>query len=89
MNTPAEILNINCTFFFSTEHTDAQEVFCDPCLYDDKNTKATHYCKTCDVPEPLCIDCAKQHTRQKLSRDHELCDNIGEFQKYQRYLNAK
>lgn len=56
-----------------------EEIFCDPCLHGDLKSKATIFCKTCDVPEPLCADCAVQHTRHKLCRNHELCDNMAEF----------
>lgn len=58
---------------------DENEIFCDPCLYGDQQIIATFFCKTCDVPEPLCGDCAKQHSRQKLSRDHELCDDMKKY----------
>lgn len=74
---------------FRADQTDQEDIFCDPCLYEDVKTKATHYCKTCDFSEPLCNDCAKQHTRQKLSRDHEMCNNIGEFHNNQKDLNKK
>lgn len=33
----------------------------------------------CDDPEPLCVECAKQHTRQKICREHEMCKDIQEF----------
>lgn len=33
----------------------------------------------CDDPEPLCDECAKQHSRQKICRDHEMCKDIQEF----------
>lgn len=59
--------------------TKQEKKLCDPCLYGDKKTKATHFCKTCDVPELFCKDCAQHHTRQKLSRDHELCDEMKDF----------
>lgn len=62
--------------FFSEDISKHGDIFCDPCLYGDIKTKATHFCKTCDVPEPLCKDCAQQHTREKLSRNHELCDEM-------------
>lgn len=46
-------------------------------------TKGTHFCKTCEDPEPLCDNCARQHTRHKLFRDHEICDAIEEIKNYQ------
>lgn len=63
-------------FFFSEDITKEEDIFCDPCRYVHINTKATLFCITCDVPEPFCEDCAQQHTRQKLSRDHELCNEM-------------
>lgn len=74
---------------FSANQTDQENIYCDPCLYEDIKTKATQFCKTCDAPEPLCNDCAKQHSRQKLSRDHELCNDIQEYLNNQKYLRAK
>lgn len=64
---------------FSAEQTNQEGIFCEPCIYENITTTATYYCKTCDIPEPLCNVCAKQHIRQKLSRNHELCDDMGEF----------
>lgn len=74
---------------FSADQTDQEDILCDPCLCEDKKTKAAHYCKTCDVPEPLCNECAKQHTRQKLGRNHELCDDIRDFLVYQKEVSAR
>lgn len=39
-----------------------------------------------------CDDCAQQHSRQKLSRDHELCDDMKIYpnlplEKNQEYVN--
>lgn len=56
--------------------TEEDVIFCARCLYGNLKNKATQFCKTCDSPEPLCNKCAQQHTRQKLSRDHELCEDI-------------
>lgn len=36
-----------------------------------------------NVPEALCKDCAQQHTRQKVSRHHEICDATGKSQSVQ------
>lgn len=55
---------------------------CDPCFIENIHVKATHFCKTCDDPEPLCDECAKQHTRQKICRDHEMCKNLLEFLRF-------
>lgn len=52
---------------------------CHPCSNDDNDVDATHFCKTCDDPEPLCEMCAKEHTRHKMAKDHEICTNMAEF----------
>lgn len=41
----------------SEDQLKKEEIFCDPCLHGDLKSKATLFCKTCDVPEPLCADC--------------------------------
>lgn len=64
---------------FRADQTEQSDIFCDPCLYGNLKNKATHFCKSCDFPEPLCKYCAQQHSRQKLSRDHELCKDMKEF----------
>ena len=50
--------------------------FCNPCLFGDEQIEATHYCMTCEDPEPLCEACAQQHTRHKASRHHEINDDL-------------
>lgn len=67
-------------------NTQQDTLLCDPCLYGSKKNTATHFCTTCDVPEPLCVNCAQQHTRQRISRDHQLCDNINVFPNAQKKL---
>lgn len=52
---------------------------CEPCSNEDKAITATHFCKSCYDPEPLCESCAKEHSRQKISKYHILCDKIEEF----------
>lgn len=49
---------------------------------------AKHFCKTCEDPEPLCEICAKQHTRQRALKAHELSGNIHDFpqHRYKRYF---
>lgn len=55
------------------------EILCVPCSSEKKQVLADFFCKTCDDPEPLCEDCAYQHAKQKLSRNHELCDDLKEM----------
>lgn len=55
------------------------EKYCGPCCDENKQITATHFCKTCEDPEPLCEACAKQHNRHKISKDHELSDKIEEY----------
>lgn len=45
------------------------------------HVEATLFCKTCEDPEPLCENCAKHHTLQKITRNHEMCGDILKFQK--------
>lgn len=52
---------------------------CNPCFIDNRQLSATHFCKTCVDPEPLCETCAKEHIRQQMSRYHEICENIRNF----------
>lgn len=54
---------------------------CYPCLNDFLKIKATHFCETCEDPEPLCKSCAKQHTRQKIAKDHDICADMAKFPK--------
>lgn len=70
-------------------NTQQDTLLCDPCLYGSKKNTATHFCTTCDVPEPLCVNCAQQHTRQRISRDHQLCDNINVFPNAQKNSNPE
>lgn len=53
--------------------------WCNPCFFENIQVKATHFCRTCEDPEPLCKTCAREHIRHKISRDHEISDNIREF----------
>lgn len=70
----------NRLFFFFRENQYKQlEVLCESCLFGNLNIRATHFCKTCEDPEPLCNSCAQLHIRHKLCRDHEICDVIEEL----------
>ena len=53
-----------------------KEVMCDPCLSGDERIAATGFCKTCEEPEALCDGCAKQHTRQKATKGHEISNDL-------------
>lgn len=56
-----------------------KQIVCEPCSTEDTQVPATHFCKTCDDPEPLCETCAKHHTKQKQSRNHEICRDMREY----------
>lgn len=74
-------------FFFSDK--ESTKVQCEPCSIDDEHVEATHFCKTCDDPEPLCGTCSKHHLKQKLSKNHEMCADIEQFpneKKNERYF---
>ncbi|XP_062611155.1 uncharacterized protein LOC134273000 [Saccostrea cucullata] len=71
-----DIEKISQSTILSDREKDEKTIFCDPCLYDNLQSVATHFCKTCEVPEPQCQDCAKQHLRQRSGRGHILCDDI-------------
>lgn len=75
------ILNTVSFFFFFRKSNIVNGLLCEPCSTENNQVLATFFCKTCDDPEPLCDTCANQHTRQKLSRNHKLCDDLKEFQK--------
>lgn len=56
------------------------KILCEPCSTADEQVKATHFCRTCDDPEPLCETCSEHHLKQKLSKNHELCADTEQFQ---------
>lgn len=66
-------------YHYFRENSEKKKVVCNPCSNDSKEVQATHFCKTCEDPEPLCEMCAKQHTRHKLSKDHKICADIEEY----------
>lgn len=76
-------------FFYRKGKSKETEVLCGPCRFGDLNTKATHFCKTCEDLEPLCEDCAQQHVRHKLCRGHEICDVIEELLDIKEALDKK
>nr|XP_022290966.1 uncharacterized protein LOC111102491 isoform X2 [Crassostrea virginica] len=71
------------------EERHKKQIFCDPCLCGDKQIKATHFCKTCEDPEPLCEVCAQQHTRQKASRHHEISNELSQLSSLEETSNKK
>lgn len=72
----------NVSFLFSIGSQQEKYIFCNPCSNDDEKVKATHFCETCEDPEPFCGSCAKQHTRQKKFREHQLCGKIRNFSQH-------
>lgn len=78
--TDSETLGL-CSLF-SQHKQDEKIKFCDLCLRKNLRRKQTHFCKTCDVPEALCKDCAQQHTRNRVSRHHEICEDAGKLQSF-------
>lgn len=66
--------------YFSEIEMDDRHL-CEPCSSENNRVQATHFCKTCADPELLCESCAKHHTKQKSFKDHELSNDIGDFQK--------
>lgn len=76
-------------FFYFLSDKESIKVHCGPCSIDDEHVEATHFCKTCEDPEPLCGTCAKHHLKQKLSKNHEMCTDIDQFRnekKMERYF---
>lgn len=63
-----------------------KELTCVPCSFENKPVKATYFCQSCKDPEPLCETCATQHTRQKLTRGHEIVRDIWKYFKLQTFL---
>lgn len=76
-------------FFYRKSQSKETEVWCESCRFGDLNTKATHFCKTCEDLEPLCENCAQQHVRHKLCRGHEICNGIEEFLDMKEALDKK
>lgn len=76
-------------FFFRKEEMHENQIFCEPCLYGDKEIKAFYFCKTCADPEPLCENCAQQHTRHKASRNHEISNDLTQMSSLDDASNQK
>lgn len=58
-----------------------EEIGCIPCSLVNLHVKATQFCKTCKDPELLCGNCAKHRILQKITRNHEMCEDILQFPK--------
>lgn len=56
-----------------------RKMICVPCSNDSEEVEATHFCKTCEDPEPLCEMCAKDHTRYKMTKNHKIYAEMTEF----------
>lgn len=72
--------------FSFSEDSNVKEFTCVPCSFENEQVKATCFCQTCEDPEPLCETCATQHTRQKLTRGHEIVKDIWKYFKLQTFL---
>lgn len=73
-----KILFFQHNFDFNFQR-DRDDINCNPCFYGNIIVRATHFCRTCEDPEPLCENCSTQHVRHKISRHHQICENIKEF----------
>lgn len=74
------IIKVYFSFICFSKYQEAKKLKCEPCYTEDILVLATHFCKTCDDPEPLCETCAKHHTKQRLYRNHQISEDIREFQ---------
>lgn len=72
--------------FLFSEDSNLKELTCVPCSFKNIQVKAIYFCQTCEDPEPLFETCASQHTRQKLTRGHEIGKDIWKYFKLQTIL---
>lgn len=72
-------MNLFTKLSFSKNTQNERKILCIPCSNDKVDVRATQFCKTCKDPEPLCESCAKQHIRQKLARNHDVCADLTDF----------
>ncbi|XP_062574275.1 uncharacterized protein LOC134236111 [Saccostrea cucullata] len=56
-----------------------EKLLCEPCASEGGKTPADSFCKDCDEPEPLCLNCSREHVKQRLFRDHSICDDISQL----------
>ncbi|XP_062586611.1 uncharacterized protein LOC134248210 [Saccostrea cucullata] len=59
----------------------SNNINCEMCLLDGEHKRATSFCLTCKEIEALCEDCAAQHLRQKLFRNHMISKDIANLPK--------
>jgi hypothetical protein len=55
-----------------TKETERNISKCDPCLFEDAEVEATTFCTDCS--EHLCLNCSREHRKNKSSRCHMLLD---------------
>ncbi|XP_053384696.1 E3 ubiquitin-protein ligase TRIM71-like [Mercenaria mercenaria] len=56
----------------SYEETGNENFQCEPCLFENAEVEATTFCMDCF--EHLCINCARDHRKNKISRNHKLLE---------------
>ncbi|XP_045174676.2 uncharacterized protein LOC123535970 [Mercenaria mercenaria] len=62
----------------SNEETENENFRCEPCFFENAEVEATAFCMDCS--ERLCINCARDHKRNKILRTHKLLEG-GEIPK--------
>jgi len=62
-------------FKSTQEHEDIRDNgdMCQPCTFEDKQIKATKYCRDCE--ELLCTSCVAVHGKLKATRHHRIVEN--------------
>ena len=71
-------------FVYSKPKEQKSQTLCEACQFERRDTRATKFCMSCDVPEPLCKDCARQHNHHKATRGQKICDDIEQIRSLQR-----
>lgn len=62
---------------------------CGSCEYENKDKNATGFCLTCEEPEPLCDECSLQHLKQKLTRNHTLCNDLSKYGESRNFVKCE
>ena len=65
----------------SEKKKNEEKVYCEPCVILERRTDATKFCKTCEDQETFCDNCAQHHICHKATRNHEICDDLGQLSK--------